>query len=228
MPLMIRVCLISLLSLLINYPAVAKVEATVTDNSNAAKLNALLASLDTFQADFTQVITTETGEELDKLSGQFSLKKPGKFNWQVKQPFSQVLIADGKYLWQYDADLEQAMVRDLDESLGGTPAQLLGGSLTQLQNTYKIGYEKKPSAQGEVEIFHLTPLEEGQFESIQLSFIQGALRNLRLVDTLGQVTLVSFSNAKFGIALDNALFILKLEEGVELVDSRKYLANQDG
>ena len=217
MLLMFKTGLISLLSLMLVFSAMAE------DNSNAVKLNTLLSSLETFQADFTQIITTETGEELDSLSGQFSLQKPGKFNWEVKHPFAQVLIADGKYLWQYDEDLEQAMVRDLDESLGGTPAQLLSGTLTELQNTYHISY-----LSNELEVFKLTPINEGQFESIQLSFNQGALQQLRLVDTLGQVTHVNFTHAKFGMALDSTLFILKLEEGVELVDSRKYPTAEDG
>ncbi len=194
-----------------------------SSDSSGKKLNDLLASLETFQANFEQIITTENGEELDKLSGLFYLQKPGKFHWEVTQPFSQLLIADGQYLWQYDEDLEQAMVRDLDQSLGGTPAQLLSGTLTQLENSYQIEYQQQKP---QIERFRLIPKDEGQFESIQLQFNQGALSKLTLVDTLGQTTNVLFSNAKFGMALPATLFTLKLQKGVELVDSRKTLLPQ--
>jgi len=192
-------------------------------NDIAAKLNTLLNSLNTFQADFSQQITTETGESLDQLSGHFALKKPGKFRWEVTQPFSQVLVADGRYLWQYDADLEQAMVRDLEQSLSGTPAQLLSGSLTELEKTYKIEYQHHS-----MEIFLLTPIDESQFETIQLTFASGVLQHLKLIDTLGQTTNVQFSHARFGMALDDSLFSLKIEPGVELVDSRKSPEPTDG
>ncbi len=202
----------------------AQVKDTVINESEEAKkLNQLLANLETFKADFVQIITTETGEKLDQLSGSFALKKPGKFVWKVTQPFEQVLIADGKYLWQYDVDLEQAMVRDLDASLGNTPAQLLSGSITQLEQTYQIKYKKTDK-----EVFLLTPVEEGQFESIQLSFFEGVLLHLKLEDTLGQITNVQFSHAQFGMALAETLFQLEIDEDVELVDSRNYIPATDG
>ncbi len=193
-------------------------EAVDSSIEIANRLNELLANLETFKADFTQNITTETGEQLDQLSGEIAIKKPGKFYWNVTEPFEQQLVADGKYLWQYDIDLEQATVRNLDESLGGTPAEILSGSVTNLSEKFTISCPGESSAT--TETFLMIPKQEGQFESIQLSFTSGALTLLKLKDTLGQTTTVEFIEAKFGLALDETLFFIKLPDDVELVDSR--------
>ena len=50
-------------------------------------------------------------------AGKLYLQKPGKFRWDYSQPSEQLILADGKQIWFYDKDLQQANVRDMDASL---------------------------------------------------------------------------------------------------------------
>lgn len=180
------------------------------------KLNELLNNLDTFKADFNQKIYSENGNVVDEVTGEIAIKKPGKFYWNVTEPFEQKLIADGKYLWQYDVDLEQATVRNLNEALGSTPAEILSGRVADIEKQYQISFSEKLG----IESFRLIPKEEGQFEYIILEFRQGVLIELVLKDTLAQTTKVIFKNAQFGLALPDTLFLMELPKGIDIVDSR--------
>jgi len=55
------------------------------------------------------------------------IERPGRFRWDYQTPYRQLIVADGKQLWTYDEDLEQATVKDLDAALSSTPAMLLSG-----------------------------------------------------------------------------------------------------
>ena len=60
-------------------------------------------------------------------AGRLYLQKPGKFRWDYSEPSEQLILADGKQIWFYDKDLQQANVRNMDASLANTPAVLLSG-----------------------------------------------------------------------------------------------------
>src|ERR1700733_1836456 len=91
-----------------------------------------LNGLATWSADFTQTIDDGHGKVVRSAAGKLSLQKPGRFRWDYSQPSEQLILADGKQIWFYDKDLQQANVRDMDASLVNTPAVLLsgGGSLS--------------------------------------------------------------------------------------------------
>ncbi len=202
---------------------------------DAQQLSNLLRKLDTFKADFSQQMYIQSGEEPDLLTGTLIIQKPGKFRWQVTSPFEQLLIADGKSLWQYDVELEQVIARYIDESLGTTPVELLSGSVSDLNkkfniktstvflDTKKANEENAPiqnSDQKLSQVYYLTPLEDGQFESVTLIFQEDKLQSLILVDSLEQTTRVEFTNTQFGILIEPSQFIFTPPEGVDFVDSR--------
>src|ERR1700726_4523496 len=98
----------------------------------ATDVEKYLAGLATWSADFTQTIDDGHGQVLRSAAGKLYLQKPGKFRWDYSQPSEQLILADGKQIWFYDKDLQQANVRNMDASLANTPAVLLsgGGSLS--------------------------------------------------------------------------------------------------
>lgn len=58
-------------------------------------------------------------------SGSFEFQRPGKFRFNYTKPFEQLIVADGKTLWLYDADLNQVTERAQAQVLGSTPAAIL-------------------------------------------------------------------------------------------------------
>jgi hypothetical protein len=47
-------------------------------------------------------------------AGKLYLQKPGRFRWDYSEPSEQLILADGKQIWFYDKDLQQANVRNMD------------------------------------------------------------------------------------------------------------------
>ena len=103
-------------------------------------LKNFMSDAKTLTANFSQVVIDEEGNLDDTASsaGVFLLERPGKFRWQVATPNELIVLADGKNLWNYDVDLEQATVKPIDDTLSQTPAMLLSGESDVLK-AFTIG-----------------------------------------------------------------------------------------
>src|SRR5690606_32178295 len=77
---------------------------------------------------FTQSTVGPQGQTQQAQRGQFAFQRPGKFKWAVKQPYEQLVVSDGKQVYQYDPDLAQVTTREVDEAIGASPAAILFGS----------------------------------------------------------------------------------------------------
>src|SRR3546814_13855250 len=78
--------------------------------------------------DFTQQRLDQNSQGRPAQSGQFSFKRPGQFKWAVVKPYEQLIISDGKRVYQYDPDLAQVPERGVDQSIGASPAAIIFGS----------------------------------------------------------------------------------------------------
>ena len=97
--------------------------------SPETRLDHFLDGLETYSAAFRQQLFNESGEELEKSLGVFYLRRPGMFYWAYYEPYSQMIISNGITLWVYDEDLEQVIIRNIGDSLGQSPAAILGGNV---------------------------------------------------------------------------------------------------
>src|SRR3984957_3237058 len=88
----------------------------------AADVEKYLNGLASWAADFEQTIDDGRGNVLRSAAGRLYLQRPGKFRWDYSQPSEQLVLADGKQIWFYDKEREQANVRDMDTSLARKPA----------------------------------------------------------------------------------------------------------
>src|ERR1700744_2929409 len=105
--------------------------------SPAADVDKYLQGLATWSADFTQTIDDGHGKVTRSAAGKLYLQKPGKFRWDYTEPSEQLILADGKEIWFYDKDLQQANVRGMDVSLASTPAVLLSGGAS-VESQFKV------------------------------------------------------------------------------------------
>jgi outer membrane lipoprotein carrier protein len=168
----------------------------------ATDVEKYLAGLATWSADFTQTIDDGHGKVLRSAAGKLYLERPGKFRWDYVEPSEQLVLADGKQIWFYDKDLEQANVRDMDSTLASTPASLLsgGGSVST-----QFDIKALPTAGG-LQWFQLIPKRaDTDFQLVRIGFDKGELASMFLADKLGQVTQLTFThptrNAKFAADL---------------------------
>jgi outer membrane lipoprotein carrier protein len=170
--------------------------------SPTTEVEKYLGGLATWSADFTQTIDDGHGKVMRSAAGRLYLQKPGKFRWDYSQPSEQLILADGKQIWFYDKDLQQANVRDMDASLANTPAVLLSGS-GSLSSQFDV--TSLPPSDG-LEWYQLVPKHsDTDFQLVRIGFRHGDLASMFLADKLNQITQLTFSkpsrNAKFAADL---------------------------
>lgn len=181
-----------------------------------------LTAIDSFKADFSQVITDEFGTLIDKSSGHFELQRPQLFRWVVSEPFEQEIVADGVNLWQFDIDIEQINVSSLDQTLANSPAALLSQAQLDVATNYEVA-----SVKGEgdgVMMYHLMPRDpDALYEVLIIEFKGDELVALQVRDNLGQSTLVDFTNVVMNPEFDDNYFEFEVPEGIDVIDSRNSL-----
>jgi outer membrane lipoprotein carrier protein len=181
-----------------------------------AQLKAFLKASASLSADFKQVTLNEAGRASQTSFGQFYLSRPGKFRWNYQKPFKQEIVSNSDKVWFYDADLEQVTVKQLDDSLGSTPALLLTG---QVDIDEKFVLEEQGS-DDELNWIRLSPKnEESGFKYILIGLNNGQLGGMELSDNFGQLTRIYFSNIKINPSLSDSLFIFKAPKGVDVFEN---------
>ena len=185
-----------------------------THASAASDVEKLLGGVSSWSADFTQTIDDGHGKVVRSAAGKLYLQKPGKFRWDYSQPSEQVILADGKQIWLYDKDLQQANVRDMDVSLASTPAVLLSGGATV---SSQFDVTALPRSGG-LDWYQLVPKHsDTDFQSVRIGFEKGELASMFLADKLNQVTQLTFSNARRNIKLIPDLFTFTPPPGVDVI-----------
>lgn len=172
------------------------------------------STLKTFEANFTQRVVDANGELVQESGGQVWISKPGRFRWNYTQPYKQVIVADGERLWNYDADLEQASVSPIDETLTNTPAMLLSGlrPLSEVMDTSAIGKT------GGVDWFRLQPKgQDAAVETVRIGLRKDKLEVIEVRDGFGNRTHIRFNDIHLNQPLDPSLFRLELPPGTDVI-----------
>lgn len=181
-----------------------------------AQLKTFLHGNAALSADFKQVSFDKSGRPAQNSFGKFYLSRPGKFRWNYQKPFEQEIVSNGGKVWFYDADLEQVTVKNLDDSLGSTPALLLTGQI-DIDDKFKL--EDQGSEDG-MNWVKLSPKnEESGFKYILIGLNDGQLGGMELSDNFGQLTRIYFSNIQLNPALNDSLFNFKAPKGVDVFEN---------
>ena len=191
-----------------------QVGAAAAPVSPAIEVDKYLEGLATWSADFTQTIDDGHGKVTRSAAGKLYLQKPGKFRWDYSDPSEQLILADGKQIWFYDKDLQQANVRGMDASLANTPAVLLsgGGSVSGQFDVASL-----PPSDG-LQWFQLVPKRaDTDFQLVRIGFRNGDLASMFLADKLNQITQLTFSNSKRNAKFAPDLFTFVPPRGVDVI-----------
>lgn len=194
--------------------ALMKPPQTVAQEKAASSaLSARLRALKTLSTEFTQ--TTHSRGAPDKvLTGRLLARKPGQFRWEVKQPFAQLIVADGNSVFIYDPDLAQLMIRPLGEAWGETPALLFTGDANTLAKQFSV----RQSQNGAITTFHLSPrAKDSLFTELNLSFKGDLPQSMVLLDASNQRTEVAFFKAKRNVTLSDERFTFTPPAGTDII-----------
>ena len=168
----------------------------------------------TFQGRFEQALLDANREVIERSTGMLEIERPGRFRWSYEEPYEQWLVADGLNMWSYDVDLAQVTVKPQAEALANTPALLLGGSDTALEQfNYEGSYVENRTTW-----VRLTPKNtESGFERVELGFLDDTLDRMAFFDNLEQTTLVALSDVRVNEPIDETRFTFEPPQDVDVV-----------
>jgi len=185
---------------------------TVKENP-AHDLTHILENIKTFNAHFEQIINSETAKKSSYSKGTLAIQKPGRFNWQVTQPYALTVISDGHFIWNYDIDLAQVIKQDAKKTMAGTPAALLAEHNLRLEKDFIIKY-----ADNAKNSYILYPKNKDMmFEEIKINFKQKSLSSMVMKDKLGNEIKTSFTQVQLNQKCDPTWFVFAIPKGVDIM-----------
>jgi outer membrane lipoprotein carrier protein len=193
---------------------VALAPAHADQAASTKRLTGLLNQAETLTGRFSQLSLDGSGTQLQETSGELSLKRPGQFRWHTDAPMEQLLVSNGKKVWLYDPDLEQVTIQELDQRLTHTPALLLSGDVSTISENFEVSHKEA----GEVVDFTLKPkAKDTLFDNLRLSFRNGVINDMQLIDSVGQRTNILFMGVKMNQPLKADLFTFEIPEGADVI-----------
>lgn len=179
-----------------------------------AQLQAFIGDVQAAQGQFSQVVQAEDGSRAAPQQGDFAFQRPGRFRWEVKRPYEQLVLSDGQVLLQYDPDLEQMTRRRVDEAIGASPAAILFGSGKLDENFVLTPREARDG----LEWLRATPRQtDAGFESLDIGLRGNLPVVLEVRDGFGQMTRIELQNLQTAGQLDDSLFSFVPPAGTDVV-----------
>ncbi|MYB89884.1 MAG: outer membrane lipoprotein chaperone LolA [Proteobacteria bacterium] len=177
-------------------------------------LNTFFAEVSSFQGSFLQTVWSEDGKLVQAARGSVALSRPGRFRFQYAQPHRQLILADGKYLWVYDEQLQQAVARPIMEALGSAPIMLLMNARV-LQDDFEIFSAPDRENLSWVEL--IPHVQDTEFHSVQIGLDEKGIRKMELHDQFSQKTVVEFKHLELNVSFPDGYFVFKAPQGVDVV-----------
>jgi chaperone LolA len=178
------------------------------------RLKAFIAGAKTAEADFSQTVADKNGRITQQASGKMAFARPGKFRWDYRAPYEQVIVGDGVKLWLYDTDLDQVTVKPLGDVIAGTPAALLAGD-----NAIEKYFSLKNAGEADgLEWLEATPKNrDTTFERIRMGFKGDMLVQMELFDFFGQRTTLKLSHLVRNPTIAPSRFTFTPPKGADVI-----------
>lgn len=196
--------------------------ATASWADGLKSLEAFMKNSQAGRAAFTQAVTAPSKDgqppRTKNSSGQFEFQRPGKFRFVYTKPFEQTIVADGKTLWLYDADLNQVTQRPQAQALGSTPAAILASANDLKALSADFDLQSAPEQDG-LQWVQASPKDKnGQLKSVRVGFAaDGQLSALDILDSFGQRSLIRFSQLQTQASLPASTFEFKVPAGADVL-----------
>ena len=179
-------------------------------------LDVLLQDIETMSAKVLQLIIESDGGVLEESEIQMHLKKPDGFYWETIDPFPELIVTNGTYLWNYQPDLEQVVIEDWDNNESELAAQILNGRTENIADDYLV----QVISDDESSEFELTPIAlDSVYELITISFIASNLDMIHLDNKNGEQTVWQFRNIEKNQSLSDTLFVFEPPDGVDVIEN---------
>lgn len=192
--------------------------SALADEHAAQRLIQRMNAFSSLRADVEQLIIESDGGVLETSSIRMLLKKPNGFSWETLDPFPELLVTNGEWLWNYQPDLEQVVIEPWSIEDSAFAARLLAGDSTGLDTDYRISVVEGASA--ELIDFRLEPVDPAALHSrIDIGFVGEALDSIVLSERSGQRTVWRFTNLVSSPSIEDKEFNFTPPPEVEVINN---------
>lgn len=202
-------------------PLVLACAAAAAQADGLQALERFVKTAQTGRADFTQVVTSPPRDGQAARSktstGTFEFARPSRFRFDYRKPFQQALVADGKTLWLYDADLNQVTARQQQSVLGSTPAALIAAApdLAALRKDFEL--KAAPDKDGLQWVLATPRSRDGQLTAVRIGFRGDELAVLEIRDSFGQQSVMSFDKLQLNVPIPAGTFQFTPPKGADVL-----------
>jgi len=180
------------------------------------KLEKILVKLNSFNADFVQIVKDSNNQIIDESVGRVMFKKPNYFRWEYKSPSKNEIISDGEFLYLYDPDLKQVIVSKLDKQIGMSPAMLLvSDNVHEFFNTKLISNSSNKTK------YEATPkdLERAFFKQIIFNFNLDRLKEIKVIDNFDNETTIQFFKIIQNQDINEGKFLFNYPDDIDVINN---------
>jgi outer membrane lipoprotein carrier protein len=172
-----------------------------------------------FTAAVAQELVMASAGKTVKATGSVAFKRPGKMRWTLTSDQTQIIVADGETLWFYQPDEQQVLKAPFRAAFrSSTPISFLTG-VGRLNEDFDAALEAPPAGRF---VLALKPRKAGA-ELGQLRLTVDAtsydIVGAEVVDPVGNVTRLVFSDLKRNTGVDEAQFHFEVPAGVDLIEA---------
>lgn len=191
--------------------------ATAVDvQSDASVLESLLSPPQTLRASVVQLILESDGGVIEESHILMKVKRPNGFYWETIEPFPELVVTDGKLLWNYQPDLEQVVIEAWDSERSELAAELLAGDISSLETKYSV-FRRTPEG-SEFTEFELRPLtHQDAYQRIDLTFDGNTLEMIYVESSSGERTVWQFKDFVVDSLMDDSEFVFVPPPDVEVI-----------
>ena len=190
------------------------ITTSVSAETARQMLESFLQKTTTMQSRFEQRLFDHKNILLQESTGDFRLKRPGRFLWDYKTPYAQQIVSNGKKIWIYDSELEQVTVKDYNQLLAGVPV-ILFDQKSDLDVDFKV---EDQGLKNKFYWVRLVPVKkEGDYKEIQVAMADKKIQRMIFVDGFDQTTVISFKNIQINSPISDSQFNFEPPQGTDVV-----------
>lgn len=180
------------------------------------QLKVFVSTVHSATGSFSQATTSpQGGKTAPAQQGTFAFQRPGKFRWEVRKPYAQLIVSDGKQVYQYDPDLAQVTVREVGKAIGASPAAILFGS-GDLEQAFTV--TSLPDKDG-LQWLRAKPhnAADAGFAQVDIGMHDNLPVRILLLDAFGQTTRVDLSGMQANAVVPAGQFQFTAPKGTDVV-----------
>lgn len=181
-----------------------------------SKLQERYESVTTLQSDFSQEVSSRGMGRPETARGKVWFKKPGKMRWEYSKPAGDLIVGDGKTVWIYQPDLNQAIEKEIDAAASRMATDFLSG-VGDLEKEFEA---RLADSKGDAWRIVLTPRKESpNVKSLSLEVDKKSflIKRTAVTDHFGTETRVDFTETSVNSPAPDSLFSFTPPQGAQVV-----------